>query len=172
MVRDDEGAEYMDIVNEADEVIGRDTRERVHARHEIHRGVHVFVVNAAGELLLQRRAETTGDYPGYWDASAGGQVASGETYEEAAVRELDEELGCADGGTRLIGKYDSFSSRQREKRALFVHESEGPFRLPSQVAEVRFAAPADVLSMLESKPFTEGFRRSFSLWLSTHEQSS
>ncbi len=71
MDRDDEGAEYMDIVNEADEIIGRDTRERVHARHEIHRGVHVFVVNAAGELLLQRRAETTRDYPGYWDASAG-----------------------------------------------------------------------------------------------------
>lgn len=172
MVRDDEDAEYMDIVNEADEVIGRDTRERIHARHEIHRGVHVFVVNAAGELLLQRRAETTDYYPGYWDASAGGQVGSGETYEQAARRELREELGCADGPIRPIGKYDSFSSRQREKRALFVHESDGPFRLPPQVAEVRFAAPADISSMLESEPFTEGFRRSFALWLPTDEQSS
>ncbi|MEA2131049.1 MAG: hypothetical protein QOJ85_3940, partial [Solirubrobacteraceae bacterium] len=27
----------MDIVDEADEVIGRDTRANIHARHEIHR---------------------------------------------------------------------------------------------------------------------------------------
>lgn len=162
-----DGTEYMDIVNEDDEVIGRDTRERVHARHEIHRGVHVFVVNRAGELLLQRRAKSTRDYPDHWDASAGGQVCSGETYEQAAIRELDEELGCGGAGIQLVGGYDSFSTRQREKRQLFVHEGEGPFRLPPEVEEVRFVAPEDVVSMMVSEPFTEGFRRSFALWSSS-----
>lgn len=167
-----DSTEYMDIVNEDDEVIGRDTRERVHARHEIHRGVHVFVVNRSGELLLQRRAKSTRDYPGYWDASVGGQVGSGETYEQAAIRELEEELGCGGGEIRLIGSYDSFSTRQREKRQLFAHEAEGPFRLPPEVDEVRFTAPAEVVSMMASEPFTEGFRLSFALWSSSRDRSS
>lgn len=157
--------EYMDIVNERDEVIGRDTRERVHARHDIHRGVHVFVVNDAGELLLQLRAATKSYYPGHWDASAGGQVAAGETYEQAGRRELEEELGCPPGPLELIGKYDSFSSRQREKRALFVHRCAGPFSFPAEeIAELRFVAADGVVEMLASQPFTEGFRRSFDLW--------
>jgi 16S rRNA (adenine1518-N6/adenine1519-N6)-dimethyltransferase len=170
-VSDDDAAEYMDIVDEHDEVIGRDTRARIHARHDIHRGVHVFVVNDAGELLLQRRAQTTRDYPGHWDASAGGQVAAGETYEQAAVRELDEELGCPPGPLCLVARYDSFSVRQREKRALFTHACEGPFRLPPQVDEVRFATPAEVERLLEAESFTEGFRRSFALWLPARDAS-
>jgi len=164
-VEHDDAAEYMDIVDERDEVIGRDTRARIHARHDIHRGVHVFVVNAAGELLLQRRARTTRDYPRHWDASAGGQVAAGESYEQAAVRELEEELGCPPGPLRLIAKYDSFSVRQREKRALFAHACDGPFSPSPHVEAVRFATPEEVVRLLAAEPFTEGFRRSFALWL-------
>jgi 16S rRNA (adenine1518-N6/adenine1519-N6)-dimethyltransferase len=128
----------------------------------------VFVVNPAGELLLQRRAEAKDYYPGYWDASVGGQVIAGESYEEAAVRELEEELGCRGGKVRLVGKYDSYSERQREKRALFVYEAEGPFDYSEkEIEELRFVAAEDVERMLAEQPFTEGFRRSFSLWSSS-----
>jgi 16S rRNA (adenine1518-N6/adenine1519-N6)-dimethyltransferase len=165
----DDPTEYMDIVDEHDEVIGRDTRARVHANREIHRGVHVFVANRAGDLLLQRRSTQKRDYPGYWDASVGGQVGAGEGYEEAALRELEEELGCTAPSLRLLAKYDSFSSRQREKRALFAFEAEGPFNYSSaEVAEVRFVSPAAVTRLLEREPFTEGFRRSFAFWMRAH----
>lgn len=161
-----DSTEYMDVVNERDEVIGRDTRANVHARHLIHRGVHVFVVNRAGELLVQRRAMAKSYYPGYWDASVGGQVGAGESYAEAAARELEEELGCSGGDLKLIGVYDSFSSRQREKRALFVHHSEGPFSFPAkEIEELRFVSPDELLRMIGSEPVTEGFRRSLALWL-------
>jgi 16S rRNA (adenine1518-N6/adenine1519-N6)-dimethyltransferase len=157
--------EYMDIVNEDDEVIGRDTRARVHAGHHIHRGVHVFVVNRAGDLLLQRRADSKSYYPGHWDSSVGGQVAAGESYEEAAARELTEELGCPPGPIRFVARYDAFSNRQREKRALFEHRCDGPFRADAEeIAEIRFVPVARVASLVESEPFTEGFRRSFSIW--------
>src|SRR5947209_8238880 len=102
----DADAEYMDIVNEDDEVVARGTRAHVHARHLIHRGVHVFVVNARGELLIQRRALAAEPYPGYWDASVGGQVAAGESYLEAARRELHEELGLECDALELVGKYN------------------------------------------------------------------
>lgn len=159
------GQEYMDIVNEADEVVGRDTRANVHARHEIHRGVHVFVINARGELLLQRRSATKATYPGHWDASVGGQVAAGETYQQAARRELVEELGCRAETLELVGTYNSYSPRQREKRALFVHRYDGSFHPEAdEIEEIRFVAPSDVPAAMRDAAFTEGFRRSFALW--------
>lgn len=164
--------EHMDIVNEDDEVVGRDTRENVHARHEIHRGVHVFVINARGELLLQLRAATSATYPGHWDASAGGQVVAGETYLQAARRELVEELGCRADTLELVGKYNSYSVRQREKRALFVHRCDGPFNPEAdEIDAIRFVAPSDVLEAMRKAPFTEGFRRSFALWSAVTQRS-
>jgi isopentenyldiphosphate isomerase len=158
-------SEYMDIVNDSDQVIGRATRARVHATHAIHRGVHVFVVNHGGALLLQRRAQGRDYYPGFWDASAGGQVAAGESYEEAARRELREELGCSPGQLELVAKYDSYSDRQREKRALFSRVFDGPFRVESQEIEaVEFVSLEEIERRMETEPFTEGFRTSFALW--------
>lgn len=156
--------EYLDVVDEDDRVIGRDTRKNVHANHQIHRGVHVFVVNSRGELLLQRRSKSRSYYPGYWDASVGGQVLSGETYERAAHRELAEELGL-EGEIEAIGKYDAYSERQREKRMLFSHASDGPFNpSASEVEELAFVSVEEVGGKMAAEPFTEGFQRSFALW--------
>jgi isopentenyl-diphosphate delta-isomerase type 1 len=166
------GQEYMDIVNEDDEVVGRDTRANVHARHEIHRGVHVFVVNARGELLLQLRSATNATYPAHWDASVGGQVVAGETYLQAARRELAEELGCRADTLELVGKYNSYSARQREKRTLFVHRCDGPFDPQAdEIDAIRFVAPNDVQEAMREAPFTEGFRRSFALWCAVNQRS-
>ena len=166
------GEEYMDIVNEADEVVGRDTRANVHARHEIHRGVHVFVINVRDELLLQLRSATNATYPGHWDASVGGQVAAGETYLQAARRELVEELGCRAGTLEPVGKYNSYSARQREKRMLFVHRHDGPFHpAADEIDAIRFVAMSDVPAAMREAPFTDGFRRSFALWSAVTRRS-
>ena len=53
--------------------------------------VNVLLVNARGEVLLQRRPEDK-ENGGRWDKTVGGHVDEGETFDEAAVREAGEEL--------------------------------------------------------------------------------
>ena len=54
--------------------------------------VHVCVFNSKGEMLIQQRQLDKKVFPGKWDISAGGQVMKGETSQQAAQRELSEEL--------------------------------------------------------------------------------
>jgi isopentenyl-diphosphate delta-isomerase len=152
--------EYLDIVDEADTVIGKDTRSAVHEGHHIHRGIHVFIINNRGEILIQQRAMTKDDRPGYYDASVGAQVLSGETYEQAAWRESYEELGIKSIKLEQITKYKSFSDRQREIRTLFTAYSDGPFEInKTEVAKVLFLPVEKIVDMVESRKvhFTTGF---------------
>ncbi|MBE0449723.1 MAG: NUDIX domain-containing protein [Clostridia bacterium] len=62
-------------------------RSKVGTRPIILTGVALLVINEAGEILLQRRTDT-----GDW-GTLGGSLELGESFEEAAVRELYEEAG-------------------------------------------------------------------------------
>lgn len=58
---------------------------------EYHLSVFVWVVNAAGEILITRRAPTKG-YPLIWEITGGSAVA-GDDSLTAALREVKEETG-------------------------------------------------------------------------------
>src|SRR5512137_895073 len=85
--------EIFDVVNERDEVVGRNTRAEVHRLGLMHRAVHILVFNRRGEIFLQKRSMLKDRQPGLWDSSASGHVDSGEDYDACAVRELREEIG-------------------------------------------------------------------------------
>lgn len=85
--------EYLDIVNDSDEVIRAGERGAIHSANLPHRAVHIFLFNSAGELFVQKRAKCKKEHPGKYDSSAAGHVDAGEGYDSAAGRELYEELG-------------------------------------------------------------------------------
>ncbi len=62
--------------------------------------VNLLLVNARGELLLQRRPEDK-ENGGRWDKSVGGHVDAGEEFDRAAVREAGEEL-FSDGASPRV----------------------------------------------------------------------
>jgi len=62
---------------------------------EYYRDVYICLFNPSGEVLIQQRAAGKSIDPGRWDLSAGGAVISGETSQQAASRELAEELGIS-----------------------------------------------------------------------------
>jgi len=85
--------EILEIVDSNDKVIGTATRAEIHRRGLMHRAVHIFVFNSTGDIYVQRRSASKDRHPLKLDSSAAGHVDPGETYEQTAVRELQEELG-------------------------------------------------------------------------------
>lgn len=85
--------ELFDVVDENDRVVGQATRAEVHRKKLLHRAVHIFVSDARGNVVLQKRSLAKDTCPGLFSTSCAGHVDSGETYDAAARRELGEELG-------------------------------------------------------------------------------
>jgi 16S rRNA (adenine1518-N6/adenine1519-N6)-dimethyltransferase len=155
--------EIFDVVDEHDQVIEQRTRGEVHALKLLHRAVHVFVFNKRGDLLLQKRSWLKDAHPGVWDSSVSGHLDAGEDYADAAVRELDEEMGIhtADAPTE-IARITACEETGWEHVRLYMIRSGGPLRFPA--AEIECATwfpPAEVEAWTQSRPhdFAPGFLR-------------
>ena len=72
--------------------------------------ISVFVLNNQGQVLLQKRSANKKYFPNTW-ALCTGHVENGETPKEAALRELNEELGVSVSLEQIFsfsfGKFDS-----------------------------------------------------------------
>jgi mutator protein MutT len=66
--------------------------------------------SAAPALLLTRRAETLRSHAGQW-AFPGGRIDVGESPEQAALRELSEEVGVVRDALSVLGRLDDYATR-------------------------------------------------------------
>lgn len=81
------------VVDEDDQQIGVATREEAWAKGLISRHVYIVIRDPDGNFLLQQRCMKKKSNPGKWTWAATGHVDAGESYDEAAKRELLEEVG-------------------------------------------------------------------------------
>jgi isopentenyldiphosphate isomerase len=88
--------EWLDIVDEQDDIVGRAPRTEATARRLRQRCAFIRVLDEHGRLFVHRRAPTKLVFPSYYDMFVGGVVSAGESYDEAARREAAEELGVDD----------------------------------------------------------------------------
>lgn len=155
--------EILDVVDEYDVVVGSATRAEIHRRGLRHRAVHVLVYDPAGQIYVQRRSWTKDCSPGLWDTSAAGHVDRGETYADAARRELAEELAVAptaplDMLFALDASRDTGNECVRVYRTLTSDEIVPD---PSEIIDGRWLEPAALNRWLACDPgaFTPTFRR-------------
>jgi 8-oxo-dGTP pyrophosphatase MutT (NUDIX family) len=87
--------ELLDIVDEHDRVVGQARRSDAYARRLRHRCTFVLARDAAGRVFVHRRTAQKLVFPSLYDMFVGGVVGAGESYDEAALREAEEELGVA-----------------------------------------------------------------------------
>ena len=68
-------------------------KKQIYLDRDFHRTVHIWIINDNNEILVQKRNLKKATFPGLWAISVAGHVRSGETSVEAALRELNEEIG-------------------------------------------------------------------------------
>lgn len=146
--------DLFDVVDADDNVLRVETRSVVHRERLMHRAVHVFVFNAAGQIFLQRRSMTKDSAPGKWVSSCSGHVDSGETYDVAAVRELEEEIGLRDPvGLERLFKESPCPQTGNEFVWLYRCQSDGPFTLdPEEVSDGRWVTIEELEAWVAERP--------------------
>jgi isopentenyl-diphosphate delta-isomerase type 1 len=158
--------EYFEIVNEKGDVIGKAPRSECHGNPAlVHRAVHVLVFNKKGELLLQLRSRDKDIQPGKWDTSVGGHLGVGESYEQAALREMAEELGIEPPELKYLYDYPLRNEIESENIRSFLAVHDGPFtHQASEIEEIRFWTLEEIGSTLGKGVFTPNFETEFSMY--------
>ncbi len=121
----------------------------------IHRATYILVFNAKEQIFIQKRTVSKDIYPGFWDVAAGGVVLAGESYNESALRELNEELGIS--GTPLTEVFDHYYEAGENKvwGRVYRCQHEGPFVLQREEVQYgRFATIEEILQLNSLEPFT------------------
>jgi isopentenyl-diphosphate delta-isomerase type 1 len=146
--------EIFDVVNERDEPVGRAPRREVHARGLRHRAVHVLVFDQHGRLFLQKRSMRKDLCPGLWDSSCSGHLDAGEDYDQAAGRELQEELGLT--GTTPPQRWfriEACEDTGQEFCWIYRLNCNGPFVLhPDEIDGGDWLTPTEVSARLVAHP--------------------
>ena len=150
--------EYFDVVNDDDKVIGTASRDECHKKGLLHRAVHIIILNSKCEILLQKRSMEKDLYPGWWIDAAAGHVESGETYKDAAKREMMEELGIStelEELFRVKRRWAGDDKIDNEVVDVYFGYSNGPFKVPKdEVDFVKFFPALKILEMMKTEKFT------------------
>ncbi|MGK2941422.1 MAG: isopentenyl-diphosphate Delta-isomerase [Immundisolibacter sp.] len=89
--------EWVQLVDDQDRPTGRAEKLDAHRRGLLHRAFSVFVFDAAGRVLLQRRADGKYHSGGLWTNTCCGHPQPDQPLRDEARRRLGEEMGfdCA-----------------------------------------------------------------------------
>ncbi len=127
--------EIVAIVNEKNVIIGSAPRREMRARNLMHRSTYILVFNSHGALYVQKRTMSKDVFPGYYDPATGGVMLADESYEQGAIRELEEEMGIRDVPlTRLFDFYFA-DHRTRVWGGAFSCIYDGPLSLQAEEVE-------------------------------------
>lgn len=173
-------SELLDIVDDTDRVVGSRTRGDIHRLGLKHRSVHVLVFSSAGELLLQKRSMMKDECRGMWDSSCAGHVESGQSYEETAPRELEEELGISvDESLQALFKMPATADSGLEFAMVYRTVHDGPFEFAEdEIDEIAWYSTSEIdlwvratMNQASDTPqtLTSGFCE---IWQHYREQSS
>lgn len=138
------GKEVINLANEEDYPVDVAVRGEPIPERRCPMIAGVFLFTSNGNITLQKVAKTKGAEAGKLNYSAAGHVDAGETYEQAALRELNEEMGIQANEITFVGKECKLKNgKPRVFHHAFKVISDNPITFdPSEVEEIQeFTVP-------------------------------
>ncbi|MEM5593435.1 NUDIX domain-containing protein [Niallia circulans] len=120
---------------------------------EFHLVVHVCIFNPKGEMLIQQRQPFKQGWSNLWDITCGGSAVAGETSQQAASRELFEELGILYNFERIRPRFTINFERGFDDYYLIEYELDlNELTLQTEeVQAVKWASKEEILELIELK---------------------
>ncbi len=158
--------EYLDVVNEQNEIIGQVSREELNHEKHITRNIIVHIQDSDGKYIVCKRAPHKRVEPNLYDAAVCGFVQAGESYESAAQRELLEELGIQCDLNFLTTFYNEFeygTQLVKHFTGVFSGKSDQEIILNDELVEYKKFSHSELISLVEnnSEKFTKSFLKEF-----------
>ena len=151
--------ETLDIVDLSDSIIGQKRRSEVYAAGMTNfRVVNAFLINASGQLWIPRRSAHKRIFPLALDMSVGGHVESGESYEAAFRRELNEELNLDLDGIcwRQLGKLAPYEDHVSAFMTVYeIRTDESPQFNRDDFIEAFWLMPEEALARIENGDYAK-----------------
>jgi len=155
--------EWLPLLNEKGEVVGKAPRSVCHAdKDHLHPVVHLHVINSKGEIYLQKRPMNKLIQPGKWDTAVGGHISFGESLEIGLQREAFEEIGIKDFQAKQVVNYIWESDIEREFVFSFITYYDGDINInKEELSDGKFWSYAEIKNNLGKGIFTPNFEEEF-----------
>ncbi len=158
--------EKLILVDPEDHVIGYENKDVCHQGEGIlHRAFSIFIFNDKLELLLQQRSKDKKLWGLYWSNTCCSHPRKGETYEQATLRRLKEELGFEAPLTFLFkfqyqARFGEIGS-ENEVCSVYVGKSNQlPSPNPNEIADWKYISVEQLENEMKARPdrFTPWFK--------------
>ncbi len=147
--------ELLCIVDDEDNILGKATRKECHTKKLRHRTAGTFVFNKNWQIFIMQRSDTKDMEPSVWTISAGGHVEYGDSYEDTARRELEEELGIKESPI-FIKKFKNDLKQELEMSAqYYVITDQQPEINKEEIKQGKFVSLEELKELIKNQPFSE-----------------
>lgn len=153
--------EMLDLVDKNDNVIGQIERGEYFKKGLNNtRVINIFIKTSKHKIMIPLRSSNRRIFPNCYDFSVGGFVMSGETYEQAAYRELEEEMGIKDVSLEEIGYFhpNDINTASYSKLYKLVYDGELNYDKDG-ISQINYFTKNEILQMLIDTP--KKFKRDF-----------
>ena len=145
--------EYLDLVDENNNVIGKAPRSEVRRKNLPHRGTCIFIFNSKGEILITKRTVTKDVYPDLLEIGQGGAVSYGEEYEYSAKREVGEEVGISNPKLEYLFDFHWQDEYNNSFWKVYKCIYDGDIKMqPEEVEDFFFISVDKLNDMIENRP--------------------
>ncbi len=153
------------LVDKQDNEIGRMEKLKAHEYGLLHRAFSVFIFNAKGEMLIQKRAASKYHSPNLWTNACCSHPKPDEDLQTACKRRLKEEIGIhchldliSIGHLLYKASFENGLTEHEYDHILSLDTEDTPVLNPDEASEFRYLSISAIKNEIALDP------NSFTVW--------